>query len=264
MPGFGLDGEEETEAPAEEHAFDSQEDVLRYIEESLGGSPEYSAREIDELTIDELCESVPGKLTKIGLMPSSNSTEDIEKLMARGYADYHDVENLYFEVWDDARLKLGRFARVEFEYIRERAALIDPVELEKRQNDEAALRLSELCIVGDKSKNPGNSENTWEIATDADTRNLRRLSWLLSKEPALEQYSMGLAQSAKKGQEINTSIVAENVTNRLNETRDLIKSMDVVQMDKIDMLWRKAELRRLKYVINLSESVLEGFRRTSE
>ena len=249
---FGLPEDREPGDFAEEAFFDTDESVERFIQRSIWDQREQEAIEMDEI-VAGLQESLPSHLAVLGLKdPNSISTDDIETLVEEGYADVYDVENLYFDVWDEARAKLGPFARVKFKFMMEWAELPsrDPVAVKNRQEKEALENFTKLGIDENDFLDLRNS-------TDRQKRSLRRLSWLLTKEPALAEFNRALVKSKAKGEKVRLAKVAEYSAEVLKDTLDGAKSIDTAKLDSISKLAREGQIQLLGISLNVAQSVFE-------
>ena len=236
-------------------SFHSEESVARYISRSLGGSERAEAT-TDFDALNELRSQLPKWLHDLGLQGANSiNTEDVEVMIANGYADIYDVEDLFFETYDEVLQKLGHFTRVDKDDLMDNVEKKELLEIKQKQNDEAIKYLSSLGI---------NSDDILDLRGGADrkSRHLRRLDWLLKNEPILEEYVSQLENTKETGVKIPIISVIKSAHEILSEAFSSLKSMDTQSMGRVDKKWAHAEIRRVGYVLNLSKSVHEGLSST--
>lgn len=239
----------------EDLADDSRETIVGEYIAGLGFSDvsiEPAEVEFSEDEISEMVATLPDRLGQLGLEdPSSINVENVIELVDAGYMDANDIENLYFRVWDEFRAKTGPYSRIKVDMMIEESTLVDPIELKKEQDNEAVKFLAKLGV---------NTDELLDKSTSSDNvlRPVRRLGWLMSTEEALSETRKALIRTSKGAEPESFSLLqlAEQAQFIITDSEERLRSIDEIKLKRIDVIVRRAELKRLKHIKNLANSIV--------
>lgn len=226
---------------------DSEESVDRYLRGEFSSAIEAEEK---EAAIEYLLSRTPFLLKSFGLKdPSAIDRESIDELMGYGFEDIHEIENLYFHVWDMVREEFGPFYAVKFQYMTEIAENLDSDLLTKKQNDES---IDALITMGVDSDSLLDSRGKPQ-----ERRNMRRLNWLLQNEPSLAELVSALKNSKEHGMSVMPHTLAIHTKDYLIKVNESLKSMDLEKMNSIDRAKHGAQSQLIKHHIAIAESIVQ-------